>query len=436
MTSLLSSISGQFGKSIFLGAMFPVLIVAVLNSLLTVPLLPSADVLQKHIQQIATGKETWGAILLVFAVVFVTGVLYNLNIPIIRMYEGYPWQESWLGWLSMYRKKEIFAHAGPLRYSMRYLRRQLQAANPNDPLAKELGAEQTQLARYINSELPDRQDFVLPTRFGNVIRCFERYSDVAYGIDAIIAWPRLVAKIDPGFASTIDEAKTSVDFMINCSLLCALSVLASGVIGLCQPFPWSLASVWHWGWRAGLFLALALIFYSFAIGRARAWGEQVKSAFDLYRFDLLKSLGYDQQPSTYFEEKALWDRICVQLLYADSRERPIPYKGTSPRVSASPAGVQLEIQRTMAPTAVNGVLEVRILVINKDSRGAKAVVLYETPPDGCKFIPDSARGIPPAGAAPAVNLVVRNVAPLELMLEQIAAGTQVTVGYLVRTTGV
>jgi hypothetical protein len=114
MTSLLSSISGQFGKSIFLGAMFPVLIVAVLNSLLTVPLLPFADVSQKHIQQIATGKETWGAILLVFAVVFVTGVLYNLNIPIIRMYEGYPWQESWLGWLSMHRKKKIFADGMPV----------------------------------------------------------------------------------------------------------------------------------------------------------------------------------------------------------------------------------------------------------------------------------------------------------------------------------
>ena len=431
MTSLLSSISGQFGKSIFLGAMFPVLIVAVLNSLLIAPLLPFGDVIQKHLEQIATGKETWGAILLVFAVVFVTGVLYNLNIPIIRLYEGYPWQESWLGQLCMYRKKRVFAQAGPLRYSMRYLRRQLQAANPNDQQAKKLGAEQTRLARYINSELPDRQEFVLPTRFGNVIRCFERYSDVAYGIDAIIAWPRLVAKIEPGFASTIDEAKTSVDFMINCSLLCALSAMVLGGIGVCQAFPWSFASVWHWGWRAGLFLALALTFYSFAIGRARAWGEQVKSAFDLYRFDLLKSLGYDRQPSTYFEEKVLWDRICVQLLYADSRERPIPYKATSPRVSASPAGVQLEIERTITPTAVNGVLEVRILVNNKDSRAAQAVVLFETPPDGCKFIPDSARGI-----APAADPVVRNTAPFEMVLSQISAGTQMTVAYLVRTTGV
>jgi hypothetical protein len=426
MTSLLSSISGQFGKSVFLGALFPVLIVAILNGLVTLPLLPSAAALQIHLKDIATGGETWGALLMVFCVLVATGFLYNLNIPIIRLYEGYPWKESWLGQLWMFRKKKVFVHAGPLRLSLRYLRRQLQVANVNDPLAKELQSEQTRLARYINSEMPDRVDFVLPTRFGNVIRCFERYSDVAYGIDAIIAWPRLVAKIEPGFASTIDEAKTSVDFMINSSLLCTVSGIAVGMIGIFQQAPWSVESVTRWGWRSIFFLGLAVMFYSFAIGRAKAWGEQVKSAFDLYRFDLLKSLGYQQQPSTYFEEQTLWDRICVQLLYADSREKPLEYKSASTRVSASPAGVQLDIQRAMVATAMNGVSEVQVTIENKDSRPTHFVVLFETPSDGYKFILDSAR-------VSQGNLTVTNVAPLELRVGVIAPGARITVSYAIRT---
>jgi hypothetical protein len=272
MTSLLSSISGQFGKSIFLGAMFPVLIVALLNSLFTVPLLSSAEVLQTHLQQIASGKETWGALLLLSVLIFSTGVLYNLNLPILRLYEGYPWKDSWIGKLLTYPKKKAFAQASPLRLSLRYLRRQLQAVDASDPRIRVLQNEQNALAIYIYSDLPDREDLVLPTRFGNVVRCFERYSEIAYGIESAIAWPRLIAKIEPGFAATIDEAKTSVDFMINCSLLCALSGLAVIGIGLFQPPVWSAYLLRPCGWRAALFLALASTFYSFAIGRARAWG--------------------------------------------------------------------------------------------------------------------------------------------------------------------
>lgn len=422
MTSLLTSISGQFGKAVVLGILFPVLIVSILNDLITVPLLSFGPVLQAQLSRIATGEDKWAAVFLVFVVVVVSGFLYNLNIPIIRLYEGYSWKGSWLGRLWSWRKKKLFQRVGPLRLSLRYLRRQLRDVDPNNPLSQEMQSEQTDLARFINSELPDREDLVLPTRFGNVIRCFERYSDVAYGMDAIVLWPRLVAKIETGFASTIDEAKTSVDFMVNSSFLCALSGLAVSLIGLLVRTPWSLASVMHWVWRSTLFLGLAIVFYAFAIGRAKAWGEQVKSAFDLYRFDLLKSLGYQQQPLTYFEEKALWHRISVQLLYADSRENPIPFKAGPTRVSASPAGIQLDINRSVAPAVVSGSLGVEITIQNKDKKPTEFVVLSETIPDGYKFMLDSAR-------VSAGTLTIANVAPPEMKLGVIAPSGRIIVTY-------
>src|SRR2546427_8530481 len=122
MTSLLTSISGQFGKTVFLGTLFPVLIVAILNGVLTIPLLSFGPALQTQLKDVAIGEDKWGAIFLVFVVLVLTGFLYNLNIHIIRLYEGYAWKESWLGWLWMHRKKKVYRHAGPLRLSLRYLR--------------------------------------------------------------------------------------------------------------------------------------------------------------------------------------------------------------------------------------------------------------------------------------------------------------------------
>lgn len=426
MTSLLTSISGQFGRAVVLGILFPVLIVSILNDLITVPLLSFGPALQAQLSRIATGEDKWAAVFLIFVVVVVSGFLYNLNIPIIRLYEGYSWKESWLGQLWSWRKKKLFQRVGPLRLSLRYLRRQLRAVDPNNTLLQEMQVEQNDLGRFINSELPDREDLILPTRFGNVIRCFERYSDVAYGMDAIVLWPRLVAKIETGFASTIDEAKTSVDFMVNSSFLCGLSGLTVALIGLLTRLPWSFASVTHWAWRSALFLGLAIVFYAFAIGRAKAWGAQVKSAFDLYRSDLLKSLGYQQQPLTYFEEKALWRRISVQLLYADSREKPLPYKAAPTRVSASPIGIQLEINRKVVPAVVSGSLGVEITIENKDQAPTDFVVLSETIPDGYKFMADSVR-------VSVGDLALVNVAPPEMKLSGIAPSSRINVTYTMKS---
>src|SRR4051812_28477672 len=75
MTTLLSSISGQFGKAILLGTLFPVLIVSILNALITVPLLASGPALQEQLSRIAVGEDKWAAIVLVFVVVVVSGFL-------------------------------------------------------------------------------------------------------------------------------------------------------------------------------------------------------------------------------------------------------------------------------------------------------------------------------------------------------------------------
>lgn len=425
MTTLLTSISGQFGKSVILGTLFPVLLISILNELILGPITPFGTAVHDQLRQIATGEDKWAAVALMFIVLFLTGILYNLNIPVIRVYEGYPWKDSYLGSVFTRGKKRQFSKAIPLRLALRYLRRNLLTLSIGGDLPKSLQSEQNALALYINTELPDREEFILPTRLGNVIRCFERYSFVAYGMDAIVLWPRLVAKIDAGFASTIDDTKTSLDFMVNSSFLCAVSSLAALIIGLFTRTPFTALSVFHWLWRMILFLALSVLFYGFSIGRAKAWGIQVKGAFDLYRFDLLKALGYQQPPLTFLEEKALWLRISNQLLYADSRERPIPYNNNPTRITASPVGVQLEVKRQVNAAAISGNVTVEITVQNKDTRTADVVVLSEIIPDGFKCLVNSVHA-----SAGAVS--VSNLAPLEMVTGVIEPQTQVSLTYVIK----
>lgn len=425
MNTLLSSISGKFGQTVMLGTLFPVLIVCILNEVLVAPILPVGPAIQDQLRRIAIGEDKWAAVALLFIVLVITGVLYNLNIPIIRIYEGYPWKDSYIGATFSKRKKQRFNQAKPLRLAIRWLASELIDISPENTLKQSLQAEQNALALFINSELPDSEQYILPTRLGNVIRCFERYSYVAYGIDAIVLWPRLMGKIDTTFAATIDEAKASLDFMINLSFLCAFSGILIGACGLFTRTNFSIHSVFFWAWRSLLFLILSVLFYTFSIGRAKAWGQQVKSAFDLYRFDLLKALGYTQTPQTPFEEKSLWLSITRQLLYADSRLAPIPYKSTMTHVAATPFDVKLSVTRHLSPSAVAGNLEVELMIANKDSDVAKGIVLSETIPDGFKVVPNSPR-------TSAGMMFVSNMAPLEMNLDKVLPQTTIRITYTLK----
>src|ERR1700723_62574 len=412
MGSLLSAISGQFAKVVTLGTLFPVLIISILNLAIVTPIVPNSTLLQTQLKRIALGESTWTAVALTIVVVVFTGFLYNLNIPIIRLYEGYPWKGSWIGEQFVRRKKEQLREATLLRPSLRYLRRYFLKLGRTDHRTSDLGSQYGLLAEILNTSLPSDEGLLLPTRLGNVIRSFEHYSTPAYGMDAIVLWPRLLSKIDSAFASTIDEAKSAFDFMLNCSFLSLLTALGIVAIGLSRTTPLAWEKDVAWIWRAALFALISMASYQFSIGCAKAWGDQVKAAFDLYRLDLLKSLGYQKQPTSYVEEVAIWSKISAQLLFADSKESPLPYKYLPTRVIASPAGIELTIMREFGPTEPNGQIPVTITIKNGDraQREAFAMKLIETLPDGFKYVPQTARTTTGTSR-------LSGIAPLELVID-------------------
>jgi hypothetical protein len=392
---------------------------------LIAPLLPQTAFLPGLMSKIAVGEDKWQAVVFTLVVFVLTGLLYYLNIPIIRIYEGYPWKGTLLGMALGYLQKLRLRGAIKLNTQAKQLRNQLAQANQNDSLIAKLRARKNALDLFLASQMPDQEGFVLPTRMGNVIRCFERYSSQAYGMDAIVFWPRLAAKIDPTFASTIDEAKTNFDFMLNLSFLSCLTSLAALIIWLAIPRPLEWCYQWPWLWRTGFYLFLAVIFNQLAINRVAAWGTQVRAAFDLYRLDLLKALGYQQKPLTNQEERAIWFKLSSEILFAD-KAMPLPYEDPVTRLIPSPADITVTAQRQYLPQEPNLRIPVRFRIKNRDAaRRVRRLIVVDSLPDGYAYVPDSAR-------VSSGSITVRRISPLELLVGPVVPAGRLTIRFEIK----
>ncbi|HET6765618.1 MAG TPA: hypothetical protein VFH27_18190 [Longimicrobiaceae bacterium] len=332
MTSLLSAISGNFSRSLVLGTFFPVALFVLLGVLLVVPLLPG-DVVA--LQPLAELDKEWKTVAVTGTALLLTGLLYNLNIPVIRFYEGYPWRQSWVGrWRTAVHVRRM-KRAELLRPALRRLAQAVRAGDPGDARIAEWNAFQSDLGRTLKAEYPIHAAEVLPTRLGNVVRSFEEYPRWQYGISAIPLWPRLVAVIDKEYAAMVEDAKSSLDFMLNCSLLSGLLAATLLFAGLLAPGRVHLA---EWLVQVAVLGSAAYVFYTGSVARAHAWGAQVRGAFDLYRGDLMVKLGYGWKPATPAEERELWRKISMQMVFGDPPAglgTPLAYG--PPQPAASPA---------------------------------------------------------------------------------------------------
>lgn len=415
MTGILSSISGYFSKSLILGTVLPVLVFMVLGSLFLMPLLPSDLPFFSSLEGI---DKQWKLVAASFIAIVLSGFIYNLNIPILRCYEGYPWRKSWIGeWLTS-RRKNRFDAASDRLSAMRAVRRLMEQSvegfAPNTQWIQDffsdwhgLGSplQETQSSvsgsldqwkdildtlivqysayrREFKSGYPDERTFILPTRLGNVIRSFEYYSTREYGIDSIVMWQRLVAVIPKDFAVSIDDTKTTFDFMLNCSvlsLLLAVSIFAAGILAPARLI--AVTTVPYWLIEVLVFSFLFYFFYRLSINRVSAWGEMVKSAFDLYRWELLKALGYQDKPVGRDQERKLWGEIGRQMLFGDRFDKVKQPYATAPNaypsVDNAPPKRGIDIAKGASRYSWSDVVTYYLRIHNKEAEKATKVVVTD-----------------------------------------------------------
>lgn len=421
MTGLLSAISGQFSRSLIMGALFPAAIFVLAWTAVVAPLLPP-DVAVPAPE--VFGKE-WGALQLTFATLVLAGLLYILGTPLIQLYEGYPWQDSLLGrWRTRVQRARLRVQARRARVLFELT---------DSPAAGErrLNTARSAARRALTQEFPERENLVLPTRLGNVLRAFERYPSTQYGIEAIDFWPRLQAVIPPDYLTAIGDARTSLVFLLNLSFLSAVLSAATALAGLVFLPPSPLLRVLL---PAAGFALLSLWFYSRSLGLGRAWGELVKGAFDLYRWLLLDKLGFQQKPATRAAERELWSEITQQVIYGDAMvdlwtsEPRADYaeaeeKTPRTRARAEPEDLPLEVTRGVRASPWSRRVRVVVRVANADpARTARFVVVGDTLREGMEYGWDSAR----VDDRP-VRVVGTN--PYEFHLGDVAPGGAVVLTY-------
>jgi hypothetical protein len=259
--------------------------------------------------------------IIVIASWFFAVFLLVLNRPLYMMKEGYwvpPWiPDRWQGGKRRYShlkdKDEVLAD------KIGKEKRRLKACGEveSDRLTH-LRIERIPIALKLAEEFPD-EAYLLPTRFGNIIRSFESYSRLVYGIDDIPGWSRLLAVIPKDYRDLVDGAKAQADFWLNMWFVGLLVILEYivAVIGL-SSFGNQQQDlrdlVWSWTIPYLIGSILIVVLASWQSGRAAiVWGDYVRASYDVFLPELGKKLGF---PSVARDkQKALWVLFSNVILY-------------------------------------------------------------------------------------------------------------------------
>lgn len=230
-------------------------------------------------------------------------ILLAINRDLYRILEGY-------GTVNPFR---VFTPLEKGRYH-RFVN-QLAQLNDEGQSCMEAGKEfplesrtkRNKIMRLLAEEFPDQEQYILPTAFGNVLRSFEIYPRVMYGLDSIDTWGRLLSVIPKDYLELVDAAKAQVDFWVNLGLAIVLLLIEYEVLALAT------------GTQLDMQVIILLILAGTlapvrATSAAREWGDLVKSAFDVYRFKLLEALGIDL-PNDRDEEKSIWRKYSQAIIY-------------------------------------------------------------------------------------------------------------------------
>jgi hypothetical protein len=303
-----ASLPKLFDKNLIIGFLLPVLLALAAAAWL----FPAIGMLQP-LRSLSAESKTLDklAYLLLLAYAFAI-LLMMTNTPQYRFLEGYLWPVSKLKPLKERqdrRRRAISEQLAVLDHA-------------DDPDQRALA---DRLARRLVEEFPPLNQAVMPTSFGNVIRAFESYPLVTYGVDGVPAWTRLASVVPEEFAAGLEDARAQVNFLVNLLYL----MIPFGVAALCRaaaetpwPLVWRAAAhgdILDWRPSAAAIAGAALVVgawptYRFAVTRAAAWGDVVKAAFDCYLPALVTQLGY-ALPATDGERRALWVELNALFVY-------------------------------------------------------------------------------------------------------------------------
>lgn len=261
---------------------------------------------------------------------FFAYLLANFLTALTRLYEGYWDHVPGLRRIAESRRERY-------RQELRFLKQQIESQRHiQRDLEARLQASSGQAEReHINAQLKKakaarteyfseiyyrfppatREESVMATRMGNIFKNAELYPFLRYEIDAVLLWPRLYQTLPESFATTLADAKSSLDFMLVVSFLSFwFAVIGSALVLIAGSTPTLFLIVYGGG------LIVSWLAYRSALEAALNYGQMIKAAFDLHRDALITALGL-KAPTSIGQERMLWRNINAYI-YRGNLETP------------------------------------------------------------------------------------------------------------------
>lgn len=301
---MFGDLAKSFGRSFLLGNLVPVVLFVSANILLVAFGILTMPQWWIGWQDLGIKYLDHKIAILFLLAVFIALGLQQFRVPLIQLYEGYFGRE----WFPLL-KRRVSA------YERMYIQRIKEIEE-----RRKKGEDTTLMEFTLSREFAHRGN-ILPTKLGNIIRAFEYYAHRTYNIDPITGWSRLTAVIPSSYKEEIEKAEVDFNFALNLSFLVAVLGIECFVMAILPGRP---LRIWSFIVSVGCF-ALSYSLYCSSCSYAQWWGEYARSAFDLYRFDLLKQIGVSvpSQGMTLREEKGIWARLQEQTFYGADPGDPL-----------------------------------------------------------------------------------------------------------------
>lgn len=225
-------------------------------------------------------------------------ITYPLQLMLVQTLEGY-----WSPWVF-----DLFVIRGRDRHLARLERfdKMRAAVGPEHWWERDqqwLIARRRARGRALLDDIPYHDDHILPTRLGNVLRRAEDLAGDRFGLDAVEVVPRLYPLMPTVMVTMLEDARNQVDMSAR---FVGVWLTATG-FGL-------VVLAWH-----GLWLIVPLVTYGLAwlsylacVAAARSYGGLLIRAVDVYRFELVRQLGFDP-PTNEADERELNKLVMSQL---------------------------------------------------------------------------------------------------------------------------
>ena len=238
----------------------------------------------------ARDLDAWSGGLLFFGLLIFALVFQPLQLGLVRWLEGY--------WPPALRR---LAKRGRARFERRFDVLEADLTRRTPPTAADI-AEMIETARKLRLYPP--REHLMPTRLGNALRAAEIRAGEPYGLDTVVAWPRLYPLLPDPVRAVVDGHRDALDVNARfCAVFTAAAIIAAAL--LATHGWWLLVPIGC--------LVLAWLAYRSALAAAINYGESIRTAVDLHRFTLLEAL-HLPLPATLDEERALNAKLSRFLL--------------------------------------------------------------------------------------------------------------------------